>query len=137
MGQGTAHADHQEHEDRPARPQHLAERQVEEAREDEDEERDPQVEPEQEGVDRAKGEFAARADGTVLGHEERAAAGYALDDAKEASPSRHLSVRGQLDGTAHPGKFAGFGDDGFVGFENEFEHRHGGADDLRLHEDSC
>src|SRR4029077_15080067 len=78
----------------------------------------------------SEGEFAARADGTVLGHEERAAAGYALDDAKEAAASRHLSIRAQLDGTAHPGKFAGFGDDGFVGLENEFEHGHGDTDDL-------
>src|SRR5579864_4350859 len=82
-----------------------------------------------------EGDFAARADGPVLGHEERSTTGYALDHTEQAAASGHLRVRGELDGTGHPGKFAGFGNDGFVGFEGEFEHRHGGADDLGLHEE--
>ena len=80
-----------------------------------------------------EGDFAGGADGAVLGHEERAAAGDALDGAEEASAAAVLGVGGHLDGGGHPGEFAGLGDDGVVGVEGEFEDGHGGADDAVLH----
>src|ERR1700732_2304888 len=65
-------------------------------------------------------EFARGANGAILSHEYRSAAA-------------DLRVRGHLNGAAHPGKLAGFGDDGFVRLESELEHRHGGAGDAALH----
>jgi hypothetical protein len=81
-----------------------------------------------------EGKFADGALGAVFGHEDGAAAGYALEDAEEASAAGELGVRGHLDGAAHPGKFSGFGDDGLVGLEQKLENWHCGAGDAALHE---
>ena len=80
-----------------------------------------------------EGDLAGAADGAVLGHEEGAAAGDALDGAEEASAAGHLGVGGHLDGRGHPGEFAGLGDDGVVGSEQELEDRHGGSNNPMFH----
>jgi hypothetical protein len=40
---------------------------------------------------------------------------------------------GHLDGGAHPGKLAGFGDDGVIGVERKLKDGHGGSGDAMLH----
>ena len=55
--------------------------------------------------------------GPVLGHEEAAAAGHALDDAEEAAAAAHLRVGGHLDRGGHPGELAALGEDALVGVE--------------------
>jgi hypothetical protein len=69
----------------------------------------------------------------VFGHEDGAAAGHALEHAKEPSATAELGVGGHLNRTAHPRKFSRFGDDGLIGFEGEFQDGHGGAGDAALH----
>src|SRR5271167_3119378 len=81
-----------------------------------------------------EGDLSGTAVRTVFGHEEAAATGDAADGTEESSAAAHLRVCGQLDIAGHPGELAGLGDDGVVGFENEFKDRHGGADDATLHE---
>ena len=71
--------------------------------------------------------------GAVLGHEEGAAAGDALEGSEEAAATGVLGVGGHLDGLAHPGELTGLGDDGVVVVERELEDGHGGADDAMLH----
>ncbi len=83
-----------------------------------------------------EGDLAGDSVGAVLGHEERSAAGDALDDAKEASATGVLGVGGHLDRGGHPGELAGFGDDGVVGVEGELEDGHGGAGDAMVHDSS-
>jgi hypothetical protein len=82
----------------------------------------------------SEGKLACGADGAVLGHEDGSAAGHALQDAEDSAPATKLRVRRQLDRTAHPRELSGFGDDGLVGFEGEFQYGHGGAGDPTLHE---
>ena len=81
-----------------------------------------------------EGDLAGGADGAVLGHEERAAAGDASDGSEESAAAGVLGVGGHLDGGGHPGELAGLGDDGVVGAEGELEDGHGGAEDAVLHE---
>ena len=81
-----------------------------------------------------EGDFSGASIGAVLGHEEAATAGDTANSSEESSAARHLRVSGHLDIAGHPGELAGLGDDGVVGFEDEFENRHGGADDATLHE---
>src|SRR5215469_17456214 len=81
-----------------------------------------------------KGKFAGGTDGTVFGHKDRSSAGHALEYSEQAAASGELSMRGHLNGTAHPGKFSGFGDDGFVGLKDKLENGHGGAADATLHD---
>ena len=81
-----------------------------------------------------EGDLAGCADGAVLGHEERAAAGDALDRSEEATTASMLGVGGHLDGGGHPGELAGLGDDGVVGTEGELEDGHGGAENAVLHD---
>ncbi len=71
--------------------------------------------------------------GAVLGHEEGAAAGDALEGSEETAAAGVLGVGGHLDGLAHPGELAGLGDDGVVVIERELEDGHGGSDDAMLH----
>src|SRR5215472_17865536 len=78
---------------------------------------------------RCKGEFTCGADGSVFGHEDGPATGYALKDAEQATAAAKLRVRSQLDRRAHPGEFSSFGDDRFIGVQNEFENGHCGAVD--------
>jgi hypothetical protein len=69
----------------------------------------------------------------VLGHEESAAAGDALESTEKTSPAGMLRVSCHLYGLAHPGEFASLGDDGVIVIERELENRHGCADDAMLH----
>src|SRR5215469_7435346 len=80
-----------------------------------------------------EGQLTGGADSTVFGHENGATASDPPDHAKQASTTAELRVRGHLDGTAHPGKFARLGNDGLVGFECELQNRHGGTGDAALH----
>ena len=80
-----------------------------------------------------EGDFAGGSEGAVLGHEEGAAAGDALDGAEESAAAGELGVGGHLDGGGHPGELAGFGDDGVVVVEGELEDGHGGAGDAVIH----
>jgi hypothetical protein len=80
-----------------------------------------------------EGDLAGGSVGSVLGHEERAAACDATDDAEDAATTGVLGVGGHLDGGGHPGEFAGLGDDGVVVVEGELEDGHGGAEDAMLH----
>ena len=80
--------------------------------------------------------LAGSANGAVFGHKNRAASCDALDHAKQASAPAKLRVRSHLDGAAHPRKFSCLRDDGFVGFENELQHRHCGSGDAGLHVNS-
>src|SRR5271154_5833543 len=80
-----------------------------------------------------EGEFAGRSEGAVLGHEQAAAARDPADRAQKSTSTRHLRMGGHLDGGAHPGKLSGFGDDSFVGLEDELKHRHGGTNYIALH----
>jgi len=73
--------------------------------------------------------LARGADGAVFGHENRAAAGYALQHTKQPSAAGKLRVRGHLDGSSHPRKLSRLGDDRLVGFENELQHGHCGSGD--------
>jgi hypothetical protein len=49
-----------------------------------------------------EGNLSRGADGTVLGHEQRSAPDYALQDAENSSASTKLGVSRHLDGTRHP-----------------------------------
>jgi hypothetical protein len=42
-------------------------------------------------------QFSSRSNGAIFRHEERAAAGHALEDAKESSATTHLGVCRELD----------------------------------------
>ncbi len=80
-----------------------------------------------------EGDFTYAADRSIFRHEETAAAGNAFEHAHQAAAPAKLGVRGHLDGCAHPGKFTSFGYDGVIVIKQEFEDRHGGADDAALH----
>ena len=80
-----------------------------------------------------EGDLARGSVGTVLGHEERAAACDAPNGSEDAATATVLGVGGHLDGLGHPGELACFGDDGVVVVEGKFEDGHGGADDAILH----
>src|ERR1700679_1936479 len=85
---------------------------------------------------RGEGKFSGKTRRAILRHEQGSAAGHALQDAEDSAASAKLRMRGHLDRTRHPGKFSGFGNDGIVRFENEFEYGHGGAGDAALHDGS-
>src|SRR5580692_547885 len=85
---------------------------------------------------RGEGEFSREAGGAVFGHKQRSTAGHTFQDTEDSTTSAELRVRGHLDGTRHPGKFSSFGNDGFVGFEDEFEYGHGRPGDAALHDGS-
>src|SRR5215469_11341402 len=78
-------------------------------------------------------QFAGETHSAVFRHENRPAARDALDHAEESAATGELRVRSHLDGGAHPRKLSGFGDDGFVGLQDEFQNRHRGASDAALH----
>jgi hypothetical protein len=80
-----------------------------------------------------EGDLAGAADGPVLGHEERAAAGNASDGPEKTAASRMLGMGRHLDRGGHPGKLACLGDDGIVRAKGKFEDGHGGADNAMLH----
>ena len=75
-----------------------------------------------------------RAAGGVFRHEKGAAAGDALECAKDAAPAAVLGGGVHVYRSGHPGELAGDGDDAFVGVEMNLEHRHRGTYDLVLHE---
>src|SRR5580765_3956470 len=80
-----------------------------------------------------KCEFAGPANAAIFGHENRSAACHTLDHAEQAATTTELRVCCHLNRTAHPGKLSGFGDDGFVRFEDELQDGHGGTGDAALH----
>ena len=53
-----------------------------------------------------KGNFAGVLVGTVLGHEQAAAAGHPLQGTKESAASAHLRMRRHLDRAGHPRELA-------------------------------
>jgi len=79
-------------------------------------------------------DLAGCSEGAVFGHEEGAAAGYALECSEKAAASAELGVCGHLDGLAHPRKLSGLRDYAVVVVKKEFEDGHGGADNAVLHE---
>ena len=81
-----------------------------------------------------EGEFSRCSVGAILGHEQGSAARHPPDCAEKTAGARHLRMRRHLNGGAHPGKLTGLGDYGFIRLKNEFEHRHGGANNIALHE---
>lgn len=81
-----------------------------------------------------EGQLAVAAHRPVLGHEKASAPDHPFEGAKDATTAGKLRVGGHLHVGRHPGKLAGFGDDGVVGLEQKFEHGHGGADDLTFHD---
>jgi hypothetical protein len=72
--------------------------------------------------------------GAVLGHEQASAAGDPANRAEKTATTRHLRMCRHLNRGAHPGKLTSLGDDGVVRPEDEFEHRHRGAENIALHE---
>src|SRR4029077_17337636 len=78
-------------------------------------------------------QFSRSSNGAVFRHENRSAAGHALDDSEETAATAELRVRRHLNGTAHPGEFSSLGDDGLVGVEDKFQNRHRRAGDAALH----
>jgi len=56
-----------------------------------------------------EGQLAGCSHGAVLGHEEAAASGHALNGSENAASAAELRVGGHLDGRAHPGKLACLG----------------------------
>src|SRR5579859_2802285 len=83
-----------------------------------------------------KGDFAGRSPGAVLGHEQAAAAGHALQCAEEPAAAHHLRVGGHIDRARHPRQLAGFGDDAIIGLQQELKNGHGRAHNAALHSDS-
>ena len=84
-----------------------------------------------------EGDLAGCSVRPILGHEERAATSDALEGSQETTASGVLGVGGHLDGLAHPGEFAGLGDDCVIVVEEEFEDGHGSTYDAMLHGFSC
>ncbi len=80
-----------------------------------------------------EGDLAGGSVGSVLGHEERAAACYATDGSEDAATTGVLGVGGHLDGLSHPGELAGLGDDGVVVIKGKLKDGHGGTDNAMLH----
>ena len=80
-----------------------------------------------------KSDFAAVALGAVFRHEQAAATSDAFQGAEKASASTELGMGRQLDGAGHPRKFAGFGNDGFAGFQDKLQDGQGGTNDTALH----
>lgn len=86
------------------------------------------------------GSFVAKASSpgaahcAIFRHEDGATTSDTLDHAEKTSATSELRMGGHLDRTAHPGEFSGFGDDGLVILEDEFEDGHRGSGDAALHE---
>src|SRR5690349_20165924 len=80
-----------------------------------------------------KRQFARPTHGAIFGHEKRSAACDALQRAPDASSAGKLRMRGHLNRAAHPGKLAGFGNDGIAWIEDELQDRRRRAYDLVAH----
>jgi hypothetical protein len=76
--------------------------------------------------------LSGRAISAILGHEQASAASNPANRPEKTTATRHLRMCRHLNRGAHPGQLTSLGDDGLTRLKDEFEYRHGGANNIAL-----